>query len=357
MRAKILQQKRKDELTLRDLEALQYAADGMTTEEIAQELFLAPKTVEHLLSNSQTRGLFPKIGVKNRPEATAWYTRATNDYKHLRRTAEDSLRRIHNLRLRGQSQFALNYAEEITDQLREEIDNRFSLLGKAEILLRLLADIDFEQLIAFYETALPKNIWLFVKPRIKEIRDIAQFCDDTRLSGEADYIEGLAYYIAGQPVASIRALNTAWEKLHHNDDRLKILRTIALNWAYCQDVQRFNEVAQKARAYINDGAFSDVQYVCMTLEGLGRGQGILQLTSAFDTLDESWRYYEKIAQKRGKLPIRYVQLTRSELEVAQYLRPKNREWLEKRAHEGLRLANEYGYLRYVKQIQTLSKQF
>jgi hypothetical protein len=91
----------------------------------------------------------------------------------------------------------------------------------------------------------------------------------------------------------------------------------------------------------------------MAYEGLGRGQGILNLPTAFEMLERGWQTYHKLIKKRENMPIRYVQLARSELEVAQHLQPRDKQWLEERAKEGLRLANEYGYPRYTEQIERL----
>lgn len=341
------------ELTSAELEVLRLAAEGLTNKEIATRVYLSKKTIDHMLGSDVTRGIYPKINVKSRAEATAWYLEKRTTYRDLRDWSDSSLYWIHRVRIGGQPRLAMEQAEEMATLLRQKIDSKFRLIGGLKPLLNRLAHLLFEQLIAFYEIAPPGQIWSFAKLKIKEMRDIARTCDDEELHSLAEYGLGMAYYLLGDPLRSVQALDQAWIGALTNDDRLKILRTKALDWAYLKEQQHFKEMAVKAENLIQDGNFSDLHFVCMAYEGLGRGQGILNLPTAFEMLERGWQTYHKLIKKRENMPIRYVQLARSELEVAQHLQPRDKQWLEERAKEGLRLANEYGYPRYTEQIERL----
>lgn len=58
---------RPDGLTTRETEVLDLIAEGLSTREIADRLYLSPNSVK-----THTRKLFRKIGVSNRTEAALW---------------------------------------------------------------------------------------------------------------------------------------------------------------------------------------------------------------------------------------------------------------------------------------------
>ena len=57
-------------LTDRELEVLRLLGDGLTNREIAERLFISPKTAEHHASR-----IYAKIGVTKRSEAAAYAAR------------------------------------------------------------------------------------------------------------------------------------------------------------------------------------------------------------------------------------------------------------------------------------------
>ncbi len=343
-------------LTPGELEVLRLAAEGLKNKDIAQALHFSEKTIEHMLGNADSdRAIYAKLGVKNRAQATGWYEKTMTAYQYLKDHTEDNLQWINEIRIDGQPRQAMARAGYIADRLRQEISDKFKLV-KVKLLLKRLAQLLFEQLIAFYEIALPDQIWPFVDPRIKEIYDLAKECDnDKEIIGLADYGLGLAYYLTNEPNHSLQASSRAWQEMSRVDDKLKVLRTMALDWAYLQEEQNFRATASQAQDLIQAGKFSDLQFVGMTLEGLGRGQAILKLPTAVDTLEQGRQIYNQLTRPYHKMPIRQVQLIRSELEVALHLKAGNKLWSGERANEGLRLANEYGYPRYAEQIEQLVK--
>jgi len=61
-------------LTEREQEVARLVAEGATNREIAQQLFLSPKTIERHVSN-----VFKKVGVRNRAELAAWVAELDTD--------------------------------------------------------------------------------------------------------------------------------------------------------------------------------------------------------------------------------------------------------------------------------------
>ncbi|MFY9915218.1 MAG: LuxR C-terminal-related transcriptional regulator, partial [Nocardioidaceae bacterium] len=54
-------------LTRREVQVLRAIADGATTREISEQLFISSKTADHHIQN-----IYTKIGVSNRAAATRW---------------------------------------------------------------------------------------------------------------------------------------------------------------------------------------------------------------------------------------------------------------------------------------------
>ena len=59
-----------DEVSVRELEVLQVAADGLTNKQIAEQLFITEKTVKNHISNT-----FAKLNVNDRTQAILYALR------------------------------------------------------------------------------------------------------------------------------------------------------------------------------------------------------------------------------------------------------------------------------------------
>jgi DNA-binding NarL/FixJ family response regulator len=55
------------DLSRREVQVLLLVADGLTTREIADRLYISPKTADHHIQH-----IYTKIGVSNRAAATLW---------------------------------------------------------------------------------------------------------------------------------------------------------------------------------------------------------------------------------------------------------------------------------------------
>lgn len=341
------------DLTPREHLLLELAAEGLTTREIARKLSLAEKTVEHHFSDKDpARGLYSKLGVRNRAQAIAWYRDTRLTYDLLRRNSHDTLQKICQARLNGQSVLAGQWAATLFAELRLEIDAKYWLsTSQVSELRQMLALALWEQLVVYCETLMPEHIGAATREVVHILRAIGQAGQDQTILGLADYALGTAHYIEGRYAESVKVLEGALPAISNPDRRLVMLRTTALDWAYLGEKQRFITTANQARALIEQQTYSDPQFVCLALGGLGRGQGLLKLAAAFDTLGEGWQLYNTIKAKNKRLQLRYIQLARSELEVMRLLDTPDRQLLNIHSREALRLAQEYDYPRYIRQIR------
>ncbi|GIK38061.1 MAG: hypothetical protein BroJett011_18940 [Chloroflexota bacterium] len=340
-------------LTPREFAVLQMVSKGLKNKEIAREVFLAEKTIEHMLSvKDDDRGIFRKIGVKNRAEAAAWVT----SYRLLKEQSDAHLQQVRQVRINGNARLAMIWAEQAATRLQEEI-YRWNCSAKIlQPILGNLGRILFERLIAHFEVVMPPAIRPLAQELITQIRTIATECGDQDLYGLAAYGSGLAYYLSGQRAKAIKAFTEALGFVRTDDYKLSSLRYLALNWAYLGELAKFKEMEGRIKDLLGRGIFVNDHFICMALEGMGRGQGILKLPEAFDTLEEGWRMYTKVKSPINKLPMRHVQLTRSELEVGQYFDLGDKQRGQSRLEESLWLARDNGYVRYEKYLQNFVNQ-
>jgi len=207
-----------EELKPREIKALSLVADGLTNREIAEELILAEKTVEHILGSNAMRGVFPKIEVKNRTAAAAWYSRVSTKLDFIKRNAGNELRSIYQARMSGAPFLAIEWAERFSHQLHQEIDKNLRLIGGHGTISRILAQFLFEQIIALCEISLQRDVETATRQKIEQIRRVARECDnDPEILGLANYASGLVYYVQGKFEKSIKFLEMARKQTKNND--------------------------------------------------------------------------------------------------------------------------------------------
>ena len=152
-----------EELMQRELAVLRLVAAGKTTKDIAELMHLAPKTVEHMLSNEDPiRAIYPKIGVTNRAGAAAWYIehygapdveqRAALAKDRLLEVYTDYAKRIQPIRLSGRPRMAIEMAA-FADNALEGVLQEDVLPEHQEDLLKLQAQVLTQQGIAVLETS------------------------------------------------------------------------------------------------------------------------------------------------------------------------------------------------------------
>lgn len=259
---------------------------------------------------------------------------------------------IYKVRLQSNSQLALELANATSNRLRKVL-RAPSFQRNVQPLRRLLARVLSEQAIICREIALPNETLILTKPFIEELEDIARELQDTELFGLAWWSWGDTYHNMKQYDTALRWHKMALEVVENVDDQLELLRGLALDYVYLRDKKGFEETEIKAKKLIETGQFSKLDRVCETLEGLGRGQGLLKLPEAFKTLEEARNIYAKMESNNEKAHVRAVQLARSQVEIIKHLQPTDRRSLETYGKEGLRLAIEYEYQRHARLIEEL----
>jgi DNA-binding CsgD family transcriptional regulator len=338
-------------LTPRDLEVLRLVALGYTNKEIAEKMYFSPKTVEHLLSvEDPDRGIFHKIGVRNRTQAAAWYAEIQTGYRFLEHY-DHYLKSIRRIRIQGNPYEALEWATRMADQLNGEITLGANRPKYFKSLLRRLASALFEQILAKNEITSLQTIGLFAMPIVKQIEKIAEECQDEEIFGIAHYSMGMVYHIQQQHLAAIAEFNMASDTSRNSNRQLNLLRTKALGWAFLGDEPKFTKVENQVIELINRDNSAELHAICMAFEGLGRGQGQLNQLTAFETLKTGWDIYTKMMDANNKVPIRKVQISRSEFEIACNLIPDDQRLIESLGQKALDAAHELGYLRYEEQIK------
>lgn len=358
-------------LTEREIKVLRLVSQGLTNKQIAEELHLSEKTIEHMLGRSDPyRAIYPKINASNRAEAGAWYAEnigntgkeRTNSgdpllhlvatHPHVLDITEDRLETTHQVRVQGNPHLAATLANTTAERLRKIVREIPST--KAPPLLSMLAQILYEQALSLREVASsPQEAWASTDPLVKEMLEIADRCEDGDLFALAYLSQGDSTYIAKQYVSAAGWFNRAQDSVTNDGILFEILRPLALSYAYLRDKKGFKKAETEARAIIEGGQISNLEQICQVLEGIGRGQGLLGSPEAIKTLEEAEDVYNKITDRTTKAPIRAIQLMRSRLEVIQCLEPTDKILLETYGEKGIRLAQEYGYHRHEWQIRNL----
>ncbi len=271
--------------------------------------------------------------------------------KNLIEAYQLQLDTLYKAQQRGGSGFVINSTNEITEHLRKTIilSSKFR-----EPLQIILARLLLNQIGSYLEIGLPNYMSGYTTPLIKEVLDIGKEYDDKSLLGSVYFNIGDIYYIKKQYTDAIPCLKNASDLL--KDDKnlsLRINRTMALSLANLQEKKEFLKVKERAMGLIENGEFTSLEPVCQVLEGIGSGLGILKSPNAFRVLEEAQKTYEMMIARDEKMPFLSIQLARSQIEVMHNLGSKDKRLIEEIGNEGLRLASEYGFHRYVNQFKNL----
>lgn len=360
------------ELTEREVCLLRCLAAGMTNTQIAKDLSLSESTVEHMLSSSDSiRGVYPKIGVSNRAQAAAWYTThfgyaSLGDEDSVLSAGDlmdffgDQVEVIRQVRIEGNPQLAIHLASNVDLRLSKAA-LQLASSKYFEPIQRLRAVVLYQQARA-YTKILPRSQVLgTVRPIARKIRELAKICNDDEVFGLSESRIGDAFYIMSWQVRSDSGIETAMsylysalEHLKTSEDRVPVLRQLALSWAVLGDEARFKEVSSEAREQIEDRQHSGLDEACQTLEGLTRGYGLLGLAEdAYHTLSKATRLLDKMMTRKQRSPFRLVQLKRTELELLQRFEPENKVDLDRIGTEAAEIAGRYGYTLHKAYIEGL----
>ena len=268
--------------------------------------------------------------------------------------ANTLLLKIRKSRIEGNPQYAIEMASDLDNWL---IQKSFSSKYQNDLLItRALAQ--YEIGIAQQEMGMPDEVVVPIRATLKQIRNIANQCNDEEIFGIACSLLGSVHYIRKSYAAAIRSLTRASEAIRSPDLQLYALRPLALSFANLGQDKEFGKVENKIRGLIEGGNFTMLDEVCYALEAIGRGQGLLNLPQALRTLEEHQKIYSKIEIGNGRAPFRVIQFIRSKLETIQHLHSTEKQPLVVIGREEIRAAihraKEIGYQRHASQIEKLS---
>lgn len=268
----------------------------------------------------------------------------------------DFSRRIYQLSLDGSSRISIKMADELNRYMIEK-EPDIPSVSALQPLLKIRANTLFDQGRSCTHISFPHEIFTLIKPIINQLRDIAKRCEDGEIYGLADHLLGSTYYHIGKRNLSVRSYTRALATITDEPIRLEALRASCIDLVYLKDRSEFNKLETKTKEVIKklseSDQLADLECACMALEGLGRAQALLKSPQAFDTLQWGKDVYKKMEQEKKGLPLRVIQLIRSELVAIQNLEPTNKVILEKVGNEGISLAREFEYQRYESAIQEL----
>lgn len=257
--------------------------------------------------------------------------------------AEDDLKNIYELRVAGHSRLAATMCHDLIEwlKIKERKAPKSSYRNK---LLRLHGKALYEYRIAFHESAPQDQIEPSTSKIYKELQSIAEALDDDEFYGLADLSMGDTYYMLRDSREALRWLNTGLEFVRNLNDQFGGRRSKILALAYLGEKREFEIEVAKTLYLIEGGHWTRPEQVVELVEGIGRGQGILNIEQGYDTLDRALTY--EGSQSR----LRQIQIARSRLEIVRYVAPSDINLLLAEGEKALQMARE-GYPRHADQIE------
>lgn len=381
-----------------ELSALMFLAKGCTNKQIAEILSLSKKTVEHMLGNYDVRrAIYSKIGVTNRAQAAAWYIEnfglpesdthevmsphelvdivASSPYFLAQIT--DTLSMICKVRLQGNPYLAIELANTTVSRV-EEVISSTSSADRCRPLYRSLALIMLEQGKAYREVSARESVLPIAEKIARKVRLIAKACNDKDLWALADCYIADAYYILGDAyitrtrgstnvgradftteavkclTTSVHYLTRALTSLNSIDNQLWALRTLAISWAYLDESEQFETIANRAKSIIGAGIFSQIDQACSMLEGIARGYRILgNWEASFVGLEAAKKIYIMLEDNNEQAPFLATQQSRTHFELILGASPLDKAELEKVGKDTIDIADRHKYQRHSHYISNL----
>jgi transcriptional regulator with XRE-family HTH domain len=191
---------------------------------------------------------------------------------------------------------------------------------------------------------------------VTSLRELAYETQDEFFNGLADFYHGDTLYILKDYEDAARVLQRAMKSVDEPHNRLWLLRTLAVVYGYLKEKSALREVSQEAQNLIQSGKITKLEVKSLALEGIGRAQGMLRQEQGWYSLEEALNIYHEIEREGRAVPIRKVQIVRSQLVVANHIASTDKSFLEKVGGEGTELARFYGYQRIADQITKLMEE-
>jgi len=253
---------------------------------------------------------------------------------------------------RGDPRQSIEWAGFAAGQLRH-LTRKCASSNLRRALQEVLARVLNQKALQYHEILLPDKVLAYTLPIVREIQGIARELEDPRIFGLGEICLGGSYYIRGEYDKAIPLFESGVETVGHVERELPALRGLAVSWAHIGEEKQVEDIETRIKGIIEECRLSRLAGACSALEGVGRGLGILGLSRAFYTLEQSRDIYAEIMGTDEEEPLRPVQLSLSQLDVAKRLEPQDSRLLETVGKEGLHLAKKHGYERHAGQIQSL----
>lgn len=266
--------------------------------------------------------------------------------------------KLNYAREHGFIHFAMDWADELSGQIRRYIHKEWNTLYKKK-LLSLLGKVLFEKGYASGSILFPEENMSIVSPLIREQLIIAKEINSPKLATQAYIVQAFAYYALGRYSfdkkyrkfykKSLEITSKALSTEKSDAITLICWRYIALNSTYLSDVSLFQQTEKEIRKIIerhkDDYKFN---YIPWALDSVARGQSYFGNSRAINTILESKSYEQKIEWRD---PLRESATIRNELEVLKKLKVLDSSYIQRRVERGLLLSSEHGFYRYKKYFE------
>lgn len=275
--------------------------------------------------------------------------RVTLDSDLLLNISDNDLENVRNIRRLGEPEHTSIIASIKSDQLKQII--RSNSGSKIEPLLQIIRGrILLEKAGALCDSLPASQVLSNIRPIINEVYKIAKAIGDRELFVEGIVMLAGCYYILGQHDVSVRLHSSVRDYINDPDIRLLLLRALGTSYAYLSEKNEFELVVDEEDDVIQGGNWTRLDQVCATLQGRAKGQAILGLDSSMPTLDQAVETYNLMEEHGDKMPLRRIQISATELEIASSFSPSDIQALENIGRMSHQLAIEHGYRRHANQV-------
>jgi len=261
----------------------------------------------------------------------------------------DNARKVRNAGIPG---LALEWSDFIYERIHQEAGS-VRLQQDRWNYLRLLSEIIIERLRVILEICPKEKVFLPTSRLCKELKSIGKELQDSRIIGISYSMLTNMFHVLSrhQDVLATYSKNLRFIE-DERYDQIISLRAAALSYAYSKDKLRFKEIRDKLLKLKKTCDLS-LQLQLFILEGIIRGEGVLGNSLEAHRMSETASdVCYKMEKSRDDLWIhRKIQLISAEAEIANMLNGGDKTFIEKRGKEGIYLAQQFGYIKYIDRIK------
>lgn len=261
---------------------------------------------------------------------------------------EDLIEKISEFRLAGNPHLASELTDILLQETKMVIPNAAYSKQTAKFFdyyARLLLEAYYNKSVFIPR----KKMLIHQLPLIQEIKELAKNTKRRDHIGLYYFTKGGAYYDQEQYDLSLPEIKSSlgfikWPSVKLEATRQKILSLAHLNLTneFDSSLDGLEELTHAKKVKLGDEL--------ALMDGVGRAQGLLKRTEAIDTLSKVEKiYFDDKCQEIYRL----IQLIRSQMEVANRIQPKDKNYFEKIGNRGLKLANQHGYKRYATKLKEM----